>query len=88
MSVQGLAGLILLRAWLDCRVPPLLDSACFDFALLYAGREFRFLRDDSSPVPSVASGVAPGPSLRIEYNRNRRFNFVGKDVLFTGSSRR
>jgi len=46
------------------------------------------LPDDSSPVPSVVEGVAKGLSLRIEYNRNRRFNFVGKDVLFIGCSRR
>jgi hypothetical protein len=43
---------------------------------------------DSSPVPSVASGVATGLSLRMEYNRNRRFNFVGKGFIFIGSSGR
>jgi hypothetical protein len=86
--VQGLAGLILLRERPYNRLWPLPGSSGFDLELLFVGREFRFLRDDSSPVLSAASGVAVGLSLRIEYNRNRRFNFVGKDVLFIGSSRR
>jgi len=46
------------------------------------------LRDDSSAVLSVASEAATGLSLRMEYNLNRRFNFVGKDAIFIGCSRR
>jgi len=32
--------------------------------------------------------LASGLSLRMEYNRNRRFNFVVKEGLLVGSRRR
>ena len=42
------------------------------------------MRDESSTVFSVTGVVAYGLFLRIEYNRNKRFNFVGKRTNWLG----